>query len=111
MTMDNTSFDSLTRQAAAGGALSGPLAFLSAPGAAALARQLKAKGKKRGKKNRRRAGQACPPAVDRCAPQGDTCFTILSGVCSGPNNCLDKLVCCSSLSTCDSEGFFDCLLA
>lgn len=111
--MGSMSFDSLARQAAAGGSLPGPLAFLSAPGMASLVRQIEGEGKKRGrqKTKRKQQARACPPVVDRCGPQGDECITILAAACAGEPSCLSKLVCCGSLSTCDSAGFFTCLLA
>jgi len=108
--MDNRSFDSLTRQVAAGAIRRGSLAMLTAPGVEAIANQLSAEAKKRkGKKNKKQNAQQCPPAPDRCGPQVAACTTIMTVACSGRASCLAAVACCSLLATCDADGFFVCL--
>jgi len=112
--MEDRSFDRLSRRAAGDGSR-WPFAILSAPGlAAALTGRLGAEAtvqasnqkKKKGKKNRQR----CPPPVDRCAPQVQTCVAILTAQCGNTASCQDGPACCALLATCDSVGFFACLV-
>ena len=105
--MDDRSFNSLTRRAAANGTRRGPLAMLAAPGVEAIAGQLSAEAKKhKGKKGKKK----CPPAVDRCGPQVSTCTTIFTVACGDDQSCIaSSAACCSLLATCDSPGFFVCM--
>jgi hypothetical protein len=114
--MEDRSFESLSRRAAGDGSGRWPFGILSAPGlAAALTGQLGAEAtvqaSNQKKKKRKKHQQRCPPPVDRCAPQVQTCIAILTAQCGNTASCQDAPPCCALLATCDSVGFFACVVA
>ena len=110
--MDNHSFDSLTRSAA-GVSRRKSFMTLGAAGLFALVGPFAADAKKGGKKKKNKQNDVpleCPPApVDRCPAQANTCTTILTAECGGDPACLNRVGCCSLLTTCDATAFFACI--
>jgi hypothetical protein len=108
-TLDHQSFNSLTRQAAAGLSPRRSLLTLGAAGlAAGFATPFAADAKnKKGKKKSKNKRQC--RTEDLCAPQVGPCTDFLTILCNGDPSCLDSLACCSELGTCDVGGFLACL--
>ena len=107
--MDDRSFDSLTRHAAGGVSRRGSLITLGAAGlAAALSAPFAVEAKK--KHGRKKKRQQSPPPPDRCTPQVEPCTAFMTSVCGGAAACPNQIACCSHFGSCDSSGFFACLI-
>ena len=50
-------------------------------------------------------------ANKRCKRQVDGCRTAVLALCGGSPTCVAGAACCSSLGTCNADGFFACVAA
>ena len=116
--MDNRSFETWIRHAAAGDSRRRTLMSLGAAGlAAVLGGSLTTEAKRKGGKKRKKQSppppqtSSPPPPPDRCAPQVEECTTVVTNLCNGQPTCLDAPACCSFLATCNASGFLSCFLS
>jgi hypothetical protein len=114
--MDRQTFDRLARLVSSRVSrrttlkLGGAVGLASLTGSLAVSAKNGKKPNKKKKKNQPVPLECPPPPLDRCPAEAQECTTIFTARCAGDPACLARVPCCSFLQTCDSAGFFTCIL-
>ena len=112
--MPEGAFDRLARDLESSQGRRSSLKVLGAAALAAALAPAAAEGKSKCKKKVDNAVATCQAQAQaasdaRCQSQAAVCNTILPTLCDNPQQCTALQACCTSLGTCDANGFFTCV--